>query len=128
MTATGSAERLRVSGFGRLDLGLRQASDWYLWGPHLSERQWGTVREDYSAGGDAWNYLPDDHARSRPCRWGEWQPRWALPGPSTVSATWAGDAPRTPNIVRRHHVAAKGTGRCGSRFGAVGVARCWDEQ
>jgi hypothetical protein len=53
MTATGSAERQRVSGFGRLDLGLRQASDWYLWRPHLSERQWGTVREDYSADGDA---------------------------------------------------------------------------
>jgi hypothetical protein len=50
---------------------LRQASDWYLWGPYLSERQWGTVREDYSADGDAWNYLPHDHARSRAYRWGE---------------------------------------------------------
>jgi hypothetical protein len=65
------AERQRVDGFGRLDEGLRQASDWYLWGPYLSERQWGTVREDYSAGGDAWNYLPHDHARSRAYRWGE---------------------------------------------------------
>ena len=66
-----SAERQRVNGFGRLDLGLRQASDWYLWGPYLSERQWGTVREDYSADGEAWDYLPHDHARSRAYRWGE---------------------------------------------------------
>ena len=41
------------------------------WGPYLSERQWGTVREDYSEGGDAWNYFPHDHARSRAYRWGE---------------------------------------------------------
>ncbi|HYN39089.1 MAG TPA: glucosidase, partial [Rhodospirillales bacterium] len=44
---------------------------WQLWGPYLSERQWGTVREDYSANGDAWNYFPHDHARSRAYRWGE---------------------------------------------------------
>jgi hypothetical protein len=42
-----------------------------LWGPYLSERQWGTVREDYSANGDAWNYFSHDHARSRAYRWGE---------------------------------------------------------
>ncbi len=42
-----------------------------FWGPYLSERQWGTVREDYSADGDAWNYFPHDHARSRAYRWGE---------------------------------------------------------
>ena len=41
------------------------------WGPYLSERQWGTVREDYSQNGDAWNYFPHDHARSRVYRWGE---------------------------------------------------------
>ena len=41
------------------------------WGPYLSERQWGTVREDYSEDGDAWNYFPHDHARSRAYRWGE---------------------------------------------------------
>jgi hypothetical protein len=41
------------------------------WGPYLSERQWATVREDYSADGDAWNYFPHDHARSRVYRWGE---------------------------------------------------------
>jgi hypothetical protein len=44
---------------------------WKRWGPYLSERQWGTVREDYSADGDAWNYFPHDHARSRAYRWGE---------------------------------------------------------
>jgi len=45
--------------------------NWKRWGPYLSERQWGTVREDYSATGDAWNYLPHDQARSRAYRWGE---------------------------------------------------------
>jgi Mannosylglycerate hydrolase MGH1-like glycoside hydrolase domain len=44
---------------------------WHLWGPYLSERQWGTVREDYSPGGAAWDYFPHDHARSRAYRWGE---------------------------------------------------------
>ena len=65
------AERERVAGFGRLEDGLRQAGDWYRWGPYVSERQWGTVREDYSADGEAWDYLPHDHARSRAYRWGE---------------------------------------------------------
>ena len=46
-------------------------ADWYKWGPYLSERQWGTVREDYSSDGNAWNYFPHDHARSRAYRWGE---------------------------------------------------------
>src|SRR5436305_8203457 len=44
---------------------------WDLWGPYLSERAWATVREDYSATGDAWNYFPNDHARSRTYRWSE---------------------------------------------------------
>ncbi len=44
---------------------------WKKWGPYLSERQWGTVREDYSAQGEAWDYFPHDHARSRVYRWGE---------------------------------------------------------
>ncbi len=44
---------------------------WKKWGPYLSERQWGTVREDYSADGDAWNYFSHDQARSRAYRWGE---------------------------------------------------------
>ncbi len=45
--------------------------NWKRWGPYLSERQWGTVREDYSANGTAWNYFPHDQARSRAYRWGE---------------------------------------------------------
>jgi hypothetical protein len=44
---------------------------WYHWGPYLSERQWGTVREDYSPDGTAWDFFPHDHARSRTYRWGE---------------------------------------------------------
>jgi hypothetical protein len=44
---------------------------WRKWGPYLSERQWGTVREDYSENGDAWNYFSHDQARSRAYRWGE---------------------------------------------------------
>lgn len=47
------------------------AAAWRQWGPYLSERQWATVREDYSADGDAWRYFPHDHARSRAYRWGE---------------------------------------------------------
>ena len=66
-----SAENDRVASFGRLEDGLRQASDWYLWGPYVSERQWGTVREDYSPDGEAWNFLPHDWARSHAYRWGE---------------------------------------------------------
>ncbi len=44
---------------------------WKRWGPYLSERAWGTVREDYSPGGTAWEYLPHDHARSQAYRWNE---------------------------------------------------------
>jgi len=44
---------------------------WYRWGPYLSDRQWGTVREDYSEHGEAWDFFPHDHARSRAYRWGE---------------------------------------------------------
>ena len=56
-------ERLAAADEGRVS--------WRLWGPYLSERQWGTVREDYSPGGAAWDYFPHDHARSRAYRWGE---------------------------------------------------------
>jgi hypothetical protein len=49
----------------------RRARNWKRWGPYLSERQWATVREDYSADGDAWDYFPHEHARSRAYRWGE---------------------------------------------------------
>lgn len=55
----------------RLGEDLRREKNWKRWGPYLSERQWGTVREDYSASGDCWNYFPHDHARSRAYRWGE---------------------------------------------------------
>jgi hypothetical protein len=50
---------------------MHQGIAWQRWGPYLSERQWGTVREDYSEHGDAWEYFPHDHARSRAYRWGE---------------------------------------------------------
>ncbi|MFN2608459.1 MAG: glucosidase [Acidimicrobiales bacterium] len=57
------AERDRLEG--------DQAGDWHRWGPYLSERAWGTVREDYSADGSAWESFPHDHARSRAYRWNE---------------------------------------------------------
>ena len=60
-----TAEELRL----REDRARR--ANWKRWGPYLSERQWGTIREDYSAHGTAWDYLPHDHARSRAYRWGE---------------------------------------------------------
>ena len=52
-------------------LHVRECDRWRRWGPYLSERQWGTVREDYSENGTAWDYFPHDHARSRAYRWGE---------------------------------------------------------
>ncbi len=55
----------------RLEESRERSSHWKRWGPYLSERQWGTVREDYSEHGTAWDYLPHDHARSRAYRWGE---------------------------------------------------------
>jgi hypothetical protein len=55
----------------RLQAARDQKIPWKKWGPYLSERQWGTVREDYSEGGDAWNYFTHDQARSRAYRWGE---------------------------------------------------------
>src|SRR5919197_6100710 len=48
-----------------------RATHWQRWGPYVSERAWGTVREDYSADGTAWEYLPHEHARSRAYRWNE---------------------------------------------------------
>src|SRR6516225_10015740 len=50
---------------------IHDGKHWRRWGPYLSERQWGTVREDYSEYGTAWEYFPHDHARSRAYRWGE---------------------------------------------------------
>src|SRR5580692_1630113 len=58
-------EQLRIEQSGSPD------SPWRRWGPYLSERQWGTVREDYSSGGTAWEYFSHDQARSRAYRWGE---------------------------------------------------------
>jgi hypothetical protein len=55
----------------RLREDLEREQNWKRWGPYLSERQWGTVREDYSPKGTAWEYFPHDHARSRAYRWGE---------------------------------------------------------
>src|SRR5215471_17974406 len=60
----GTAEELRLEE-------IRHGKHWRRWGPYLSERQWGTVREDYSEYGTAWEYFPHDHARSRAYRWGE---------------------------------------------------------
>src|SRR5512146_1242380 len=55
----------------RLEESSGRSVHWKRWGPYLSERQWGTVREDYSPGGTAWEFFPHDHARSRAYRWGE---------------------------------------------------------
>src|ERR1700761_215652 len=55
----------------RLDHANRGETPWRRWGPYLSERAWGTVREDYSANGDAWSYFPFEHAGSRAFRWSE---------------------------------------------------------
>src|ERR1051326_3748791 len=55
----------------RLEEARERKINWKRWGPYLSERQWGTVREDYSPYGTAWDYFPHDHARSRAYRWGE---------------------------------------------------------
>ena len=55
----------------RLDDAREKGIPWRRWGPYLSERQWGTVREDYSADGNAWSYFPHEHALSRAYRWGE---------------------------------------------------------
>src|ERR687898_947207 len=62
---------LDVAEQGRLNEAREKGIPWKKWGPYLSERQWGTVREDYSSSGDAWNYFTHDHARSRAYRWGE---------------------------------------------------------
>ena len=55
----------------RLEENYSDKKKWLEWGPYLSERQWGTVREDYSSDGSAWDYFPHEQARSRAYRWGE---------------------------------------------------------
>ena len=67
-----TAEHRRLAeATGRAEDDLFDANPWYEWGPYLSERAWGTVREDYSDDGDAWGSFPHDHARSRAYRWNE---------------------------------------------------------
>ena len=72
---TAATPKTRCSNKGeeqrRLAEGHQHDAPWRRWGPYLSERQWGTVREDYSADGNAWNYFPHDQARSRAYHWGE---------------------------------------------------------
>jgi hypothetical protein len=63
--------RIQTLEDNRLEEARTRKKYWKRWGPYLSERQWGTVREDYSPGGTAWEYFPHDHARSRAYRWGE---------------------------------------------------------
>src|SRR6476660_2255903 len=62
---------MKTTEHNRLEDARNKKAAWKFWGPYLSERQWGTVREDYSPDGNAWDYFPHDHARSRAYRWGE---------------------------------------------------------
>ncbi len=68
-TGSGGAAPRTAEGARLADIG--KGTKWQRWGPYPSDRQWGTVREDYSPYGTAWEYLPHDHARSRAYRWGE---------------------------------------------------------
>lgn len=91
------AERDRVDGFGHLEEGLLDAGDWYLWGPYLSERQWGTVREDYSPSGNAWDYFTFEQARSRAYRWGEDGWPGSRTSTSGSASPWRCGMVRTPS-------------------------------
>ena len=71
MPALSGRQRDETAEQRRLEEAREEASPWQQWGPYLSERQWGTVREDYSADGDAWNHFTHDQARSRAYHWGE---------------------------------------------------------
>jgi hypothetical protein len=71
MIRNSSPKRAKTTEELRLDEAREKAVPWKQWRPYLSERQWGTVREDYSENGDAWNYFTHDHARSRAYHWGE---------------------------------------------------------
>ena len=71
MSGKSTIEPAETAERSRLDAARDQGIPWRLWGPYLSERQWGTVREDYSENGDAWNYFSHDQARSRAYHWGE---------------------------------------------------------
>ena len=69
--STPSEPILKLPELVRLDEDAARSKNWKRWGPYLAERQWGTVREDYSVDGSCWTYFPHDHARSRAYRWGE---------------------------------------------------------
>ena len=66
-----NSSRLKTAEEQRLTQDTAREKNWKRWGPYLSERQWATVREDYSPVGNCWDYFPHDHARSRAYRWGE---------------------------------------------------------
>ena len=71
MVRSSTTEPAKTAETQRLDEAREQGVPWRLWGPYLSERQWGTVREDYSEDGNAWDYFTHDQARSRAYHWGE---------------------------------------------------------
>ncbi len=87
---------------------LQEARDkktpWKKWGPYLSERQWGTVREDYSEGGGAWDYFTHDQARSRAYHWG----RTAWPGSAMTSRSCALRWPCGMGSIRSSRSACSG--------------------
>jgi hypothetical protein len=71
MSSTGTPQPAADEESIRLAADRARTANWSRWGPYLADRQWGTVREDYSADGDVWDFFPHDHARSRAYRWGE---------------------------------------------------------
>ena len=79
-----SEDRARTAERDRLSSSYSTDQDWRQWGPYLSERAWGTVREDYSATGEAWDFLPHDAARSKAYRWNE----DGLAGVCDLDQTW----------------------------------------
>ena len=96
----------------RLEQDRRKQAAWKRWGPYVSDRSWGTVREDYSPHGTAWEYFPHDHARSKAYRWGE---DGLAGGPGHVRAgrlQQGHDRPRAP-AGRRVGVAVH---RCGGQL------------
>ena len=83
-----------------------ERSAWRRWGPYLSDRHWGTVREDYSADGSAWDYFPHDHARSRAYRWNEDGLAGLCDDQQRLCfalALWNGRDPKNPEIIRTVH-------------------------
>ena len=102
------------------------ARHWKRWGPYLSERQWGTVREDYSADGNAWDYFTHDQARSRAYRWGE----DGLAGFSDdkqrlcfALALWNGKIPFSKNVCSDSQIAKPTTARIAKNTTSTSTAR-----